>query len=90
MLVTDSDSSDTMLHKLDGGSIHLTGLVRERYQILSVQLRNLRSIMEKPDAYFYPVQTVAIMCLSMGTEIGTPPTSRPATVLNNTIDCLSS
>lgn len=52
LLVTDSSSTDRVVIKLEGSSICLFGVIRERYQMLLVQLNNLRSIMEKPEVYF--------------------------------------
>jgi hypothetical protein len=52
LLVLDSSSSDSQLTMLAGNTVKLYGPVRQRYQMLLVHLSNLRSIMEKPEAYF--------------------------------------
>jgi hypothetical protein len=51
-LIRDASFSDSIVTKLDGSSVQLYGLVRERFQLLLAQLGNLRSIMEKPEVYF--------------------------------------
>ena len=52
LLVLNSSSSDAELIPLNGYSIRLHGLVRQRYQMLLGHLSNLRGIIEKPEAYF--------------------------------------
>jgi hypothetical protein len=51
LLVLDSSSSDSQLI-LAKQTANPHGPVRQRYQVLLCQLRNLRSIIEKPEAYF--------------------------------------
>ena len=52
LLVVSSSDSDSEIIPLDGYSVRLSGIVRQRYQLLVGHLSNLRSIIEKPEAYF--------------------------------------
>jgi hypothetical protein len=51
-LIVASSEVSPLVYGASGISFQLSGHSREAYQRLSIQLSNLRSIMEKPEAYF--------------------------------------
>jgi len=51
-LIVEAEKADTVVHPKEGEPFHVGGQFRERYQILLVQLDNLRQITRNPEAYF--------------------------------------
>jgi hypothetical protein len=51
-LIINAESAGQIIHSNSGYSFPITGRQRQAYQRLTIQLGNLRSMMEKPEVYF--------------------------------------
>ena len=52
MLVINAGTADKQVRRPDGARFGVGGMIADAYQVLQINLDNLRQIMEKPDAYF--------------------------------------